>query len=109
MKNFFLVINKDKIYAYVVSILTIVVIFFMSNMLGSDLKDAQETGTNTVENYVESNENQETETTSTITEENVTEVEDGEIGEAISTDAPSESEEESDEIGEEASTNTNNE
>ena len=50
MKNLFLVVNKEKIYAYVVSILTIVTIFFMSSMIGSDLKNTEETSTNNVEN-----------------------------------------------------------
>ena len=33
----FVVINKDKVYAYIVSILTIVTLFFMSGVLNSDL------------------------------------------------------------------------
>ena len=36
MKNMFFVINKEKVYAYVVSILTIVILFFMSHLLNSD-------------------------------------------------------------------------
>ena len=36
MKNMFFVINKEKVYAYVVSILTIVILFFMSSVLNSD-------------------------------------------------------------------------
>ena len=105
MKNLFLVINKDKIYAYVVSILTIVVIFFMSNMLGSNLEDAQETGTNTVENYIETNENQQAEASATVNnEESSAETESGEIGEAISTDVPFDVNSE-----DKTSTSTNNE
>ena len=42
----FLVINKEKIYAYVVSVLTIVILFFMSSFLNSDLKDTQSTSVN---------------------------------------------------------------
>ena len=36
LKNMFFVINKEKVYAYVVSILTIVILFFMSHLLNSD-------------------------------------------------------------------------
>ena len=36
MKNIFFVINKEKVYAYIVSILTIVILFFMSSVLNSD-------------------------------------------------------------------------
>ena len=42
----FFVINKEKIYAYVVSVLTIVILFFMSSFLNSDLKDTQSTSVN---------------------------------------------------------------
>ncbi len=42
----FLVINKEKIYAYVVSVLTIAILFFMSSFLNSDLKDTQSTSVN---------------------------------------------------------------
>ena len=76
MKNLFLVVNKEKIYAYVVSIMTIVVIFFMSSRINSELKDtesASSNGTQIVENNltIENNENAETS---------------GIIGEAIYTD-----------------------
>lgn len=47
MKNLFLVINKEKIYAYVVSIMTIVTLFFMSTMINKDL-DATETTSSSV-------------------------------------------------------------
>ncbi len=50
MKNIFLVINKEKIYAYIVSVLTIVILFFMSNMINSDLRDAEVTSSNIIEN-----------------------------------------------------------
>ena len=50
MKNLFLVINKEKIYAYVVSILTIVTLFFMSSMMNSDSKETEDASSNIVEN-----------------------------------------------------------
>lgn len=50
MKNIFLVINKEKIYAYVVSILTIVTLFFMSSMINSDFKDSESASTEIIEN-----------------------------------------------------------
>ena len=48
MKNMFFVINKEKVYAYVVSILTIVTLFFMSHVLNTDITGSQETSANTV-------------------------------------------------------------
>lgn len=57
VKNFFLVINKEKIYAYVVSILTIITLFFMSGMIGnSQFDETESTSSNIVENSVEDNE-----------------------------------------------------
>ena len=50
MKNMFFVINKEKVYAYVVSILTIVTLFFMSYVLSSDLETVEETSTNIEQN-----------------------------------------------------------
>ena len=50
MKKMFLVVNKDKIYAYIVSVLTIVTIFFLSSLINSDLKDTKLTSSNIVEN-----------------------------------------------------------
>ncbi len=50
MKNLFLVINKEKIYAYVVSIMTVVTIFFMSSIINSDLEKTEETSSNKMEN-----------------------------------------------------------
>ncbi len=50
MKNMFLVLNKEKIYAYVVSIMTIVTIFFMSSLINSDLKETEVTSSNSLEN-----------------------------------------------------------
>ena len=49
MKNRFLVISKEKVYAYVVSVFTIVTLFFMSSVLNSDLLDTGETSSNLVE------------------------------------------------------------
>lgn len=46
----FFVINKEKIYAYVVSVLTIVILFFVSSFFDSDIKDTQSTSSNIVEN-----------------------------------------------------------
>ena len=56
MKNMFFVINKEKVYAYVVSILTIVTLFFMSSVLNSDLKETKVTSSN-VETINEANKN----------------------------------------------------
>ncbi len=53
MKNLFLVVNKEKIYAYVVSILTIVTLFFMSSMMNANLDETESTSTNSVENHIE--------------------------------------------------------
>ena len=56
MKNIFLVINKEKVYAYVVSILTIVTLFFMSSILNSDLNETKVTSSN-IETINEANKN----------------------------------------------------
>ena len=90
MKNRFFVINKEKIYAYVVSIMTVVVIFFMSSMMNSDLKETEEvsandTKTSTMNQEITSNDtktstmNQETYLNDNKSEQN------SEIGEAVST------------------------
>ena len=50
LKSLFLVINKEKIYAYVVSIMTIVTVFFMSSLINSDLKKTELTSANNVDN-----------------------------------------------------------
>ena len=50
MKNLFFVVNKEKIYAYIVSIMTIVTVFFMSSTINSDIKDTEVTSTNITEN-----------------------------------------------------------
>lgn len=44
----FFIINKEKIYAYVVSIVTIVVLFFMSAVMKKDtaFEEIEETSTN---------------------------------------------------------------
>ena len=46
----FFVVNKEKVYAYVVSILTIVTLFFMSHVLNSDLSTVEETSSNIDQN-----------------------------------------------------------
>ena len=50
MKKIFFVLNKEKIYAYAVSILTIVTIFFISGLINTDLKNTEFTSSNIVEN-----------------------------------------------------------
>ena len=50
MKKIFFVLNKEKIYAYIISVMTIVTIFFMSSLINSDLKETEATSTNIVEN-----------------------------------------------------------
>lgn len=50
MKKLFFVLNKEKIYAYAVSILTIVTIFFVSSLVNTDLKNTESTSSNIVEN-----------------------------------------------------------
>ena len=49
MKKMFLVFNKEKIYAYIVSIMTIVVIFFISSLTNSNLKKTEVTSSNDVQ------------------------------------------------------------
>ena len=49
MNNLFLVINKEKIYAYIVSIMTVLVLFLMSGIMQKDLKEVEETSSNIVE------------------------------------------------------------
>lgn len=44
----FWVINKEKVYAYAVSILTIVTLFFMSHILNTDIGGSEETAVNVV-------------------------------------------------------------
>ena len=55
MKNFIIVINKEKIYAYVLSICTIVTLFFMSNFINNNFEDSEMTSSNVVENGIVSN------------------------------------------------------
>lgn len=50
MKNFILVINKEKIYAYVLSICTIVTLFFMSSFINNNFDESEVTSSNVVEN-----------------------------------------------------------
>ena len=48
----FFVINKEKVYAYIVSILTIVTLFFVSNMLNSDISTSEQTSGNLEQNQI---------------------------------------------------------
>ena len=50
MKKRFLVISKEKLYAYVVSVFTIVTLFLMSKVLNSDLIETEQTTSNKIEN-----------------------------------------------------------
>ena len=52
MKNFIWVINKEKIYAYVLSICTIVTLFFVSSFINNNFKDVETTSSNIVENSI---------------------------------------------------------
>jgi len=56
LKNMFLVINKEKVYAYLVSIVTIITLFFMSHLLNTDLSNSETTSTNIEQNVDEQNE-----------------------------------------------------
>lgn len=82
MKNLFFVINKEKIYAYIVSIMTIVVIFFMSNLINSDLSNTELTTSNSIGNNIIQENN-----VNNIENENIQET--STVGEAISTNEPS--------------------
>ena len=46
----FFVINKEKVYAYIVSILTIVVLFFMSHFINYKESNSKEVSSNIVNN-----------------------------------------------------------
>lgn len=37
LKNVFLVINKEKVYAYIVSVVTIIILLFMSTAINNDM------------------------------------------------------------------------
>ena len=51
MKNIFLVINKEKVYAYVVSVLTIVTLFLMSGFMNSKfIEESEEVSGNIISN-----------------------------------------------------------
>ena len=52
MKNFIFVIHKEKIYAYVLSICTIVTLFFMSNFINNNFEDSEVTSSNVVDNSI---------------------------------------------------------
>ncbi len=42
----FLIVNKDKIYAYVVSVLTVVILFFTSYFINLNNENTEITSTN---------------------------------------------------------------
>ena len=46
LKNMFLIINKEKVYAYVVSVFTIVTLFVMSGMINSNFNNTEQTSSN---------------------------------------------------------------
>ena len=52
MKKRFFVISKEKLYAYVVSVFTIVTLFLMSKVLNSDLVETKQTSSNKIENNI---------------------------------------------------------
>lgn len=51
----FFVINKEKVYAYCVSIITIVILFFMSRILNSNIEEETEVSANIVTNAIITN------------------------------------------------------
>ena len=56
----FLVISKEKIYAYVVSVFTIITLFMMTGVLNNELNETDKTSSNLVQeeyNNTLSNEN----------------------------------------------------
>ncbi len=55
MRNIFWVINKEKIYAYIVSVMTIVTLFFMSSIMNSNFGNTEMTSSN-VSNEIENEE-----------------------------------------------------
>ena len=46
----FFVINKEKIYAYVVSVLTIIMLFFVSSFFKFDIEDIEPVSSNSIQN-----------------------------------------------------------
>ena len=50
----FLVINKEKVYAYIVSVLTIVTLFVMSSVINTNFRDSKETSSNIESNNINS-------------------------------------------------------
>ena len=57
MKNLFLVVNKEKIYAYIVSVLTIVTLFFMSSMFNTEFTNTEYTSSNIIEENINNTSN----------------------------------------------------
>ena len=103
MKNLFLVINKEKIYAYVVSIMTIVVIFFMSSMINSDLDETEITASNIVET------NQSSEVKATSSNEIINDNENIKTGDVVIENETNKNNYETSTIGDAISTNIENE
>ena len=56
----FFVINKEKLYAYFVSILTIIILFFMSHILGDDDAGLKDVSTNIEVENTQTNESNNT-------------------------------------------------
>lgn len=56
MKNVFFVINKEKVYAYIVSVVTIFILFFMSATINNEIS-TKETSTGVEQNTVQSTKN----------------------------------------------------
>ena len=93
MKNLFFVINKEKIYAYVVSIMTIVTIFFMSSIINTDLKETELTSSNSIENSKAQETSAIGEAISTSTPYNATDADNQETGNTSAIAAEAEVEE----------------
>ena len=56
LKNIFLVINKEKVYAYVVSVFTIVTLFLMSGFMNSKfIEESEEVSGNIISNTYTNN------------------------------------------------------
>ena len=73
MKNFIWVINKEKIYAYVLSVVTVAILFVMSTMINKNFDNSELTSSNIVENINVTNElknEQNMETEETVATEN---------------------------------------
>ena len=49
MSKKFLVISKEKIYAYVVSVFTIITLFMITGVLNNDLEDTDKASSNLIQ------------------------------------------------------------